>query len=104
MRVDDIPLLSGGTTLGHMRELRDDRFGLFDRLNRECGDIGRISVLGLPLIFAHAPELLHEVLVEKARSFIKSPGLRGPLKPLAGEGLFTSEGELWRRQRRLMAP
>ena len=26
------------------------------------------------------------------------------LYPLAGEGLFTSDGELWRKQRRLMAP
>jgi cytochrome P450 len=104
MRVDDIPLLSGATRLGHMTELRDDRFGLFRRLNRECGDIGRISILGLPIVFAQSPELLHEVLVEKARSFVKSPGLRGPLKPLAGEGLFTSDGELWRRQRKLMAP
>ena len=104
MRVDDIPLLSGGTRLGHMTELRDDRFGVFRRLNRECGDIGRINALGTPILFANSPELLHEMLVEKAKSFMKSPGLRGPLKPLAGEGLFTSDGERWRRQRRLMAP
>jgi cytochrome P450 len=30
--------------------------------------------------------------------------LRFSLWKLAGEGLFTSNGELWRRQRRLMAP
>lgn len=104
MRVEDVPLLSGATRLGHLTELRDDRFGLFHRLNRECGDIARIRVLNFPILFAHSPELLHEMLVEKAKSFIKSPGLRGPLKPLAGEGLFTSDGEHWRRQRKLMAP
>lgn len=104
MQLTDIPLLSGATRLGHLNELKDDRFGLFHRLNRECGDLGRITVMGIPLVFANGPEVLHEVLVEKAKSFIKSPGLRGPIKPFAGQGLFTSEGELWRQQRKLMAP
>jgi cytochrome P450 len=104
MRVADIPEISGADRLGHIAALRDDRFGFFARLNRECGDIGRARVLGTPLIFANSPALLHDVLVEKAKSFIKSPGLRGPLRPFAGQGLFTSEGELWRRQRKLMSP
>jgi cytochrome P450 len=104
MRMLDMPALSGATRTGHLNEIRDDRFGLFRRLNRECGDIGLAKVLGIPLVFANGPEVLHEVLVEKARSFIKSPGLRGPLKPFAGQGLFTSEGEFWRQQRKLMAP
>jgi cytochrome P450 len=104
MRLDEMPVLSGGTRLGHIEEIRDDRFGLFARFNRECGGIGRLSALDISIVLANSPETLHDVLVEKARSFIKSPGIRGPLRPLAGEGLFTSEGDLWRRQRRLMAP
>jgi cytochrome P450 len=104
MQLMDIPALSGATRLGHLNEIKDDRFALFHRLNRECGDLGRVTVMGIPLVFANGPEVLHEVLVEKARSFIKSPGLRGPLKPFAGQGLFTSEGEFWRQQRKLMAP
>ncbi|MFT3770191.1 MAG: cytochrome P450 [Minicystis sp.] len=104
MRLEDIPLLSGANLLGHMEEIRDDRFNFFLRMNRECGDIARVVALGTPLVFANSPALLHEVLVEKAKSFTKSPGLRGPLRPLAGEGLFTSDGDLWKRQRKLMAP
>jgi cytochrome P450 len=104
MNVMDIPALSGGNRLGHLREIRDDRFSLFQRLNRECGDLGRARIFDVPVVFANGPEVLHEMLIAKARSFIKSPGLRGPLKPIAGEGLFTSEGELWRQQRKLMAP
>ena len=53
---------------------------------------------------ASSPSAAHEVLVENARSFEKTPGLRLLLYYLAGDGLFTSEGDLWRRQRRLMAP
>jgi cytochrome P450 len=104
MELRDIPVLSGATPFGHLRELNRDRLTFFRRFNRECGDIGRIKALSRSLVVANSPELLHEMLVEKAKSFTKSPGIRGPLKPLAGEGLFTSEGDLWRRQRKLMAP
>src|SRR5262249_30573536 len=51
-----------------------------------------------------SPALLHEMLVERARSFEKSLALRMIFYPLAGNGLFTSEGDLWKRQRKLMAP
>jgi cytochrome P450 len=104
MNILDIPLISGATRLGHLGEFRNDRDGLLRRVIREGGDISRILALGTSIVFANGPDVLHEVLVEKAKSFRKSPGLRGPLKPLAGDGLFTSEGDLWRRQRKLLAP
>jgi cytochrome P450 len=49
------------------------------------------------------PELIEDVLVGKHRSCIKDKSTRD-LMPLAGQGLLTSEGELWRRQRKLAAP
>jgi cytochrome P450 len=104
MDLDDIPFVSGDDRFGHLGALRHDRFGLFRRINDECGDIGRLRVLNRSLVVVNSPELIHDVLVEKAKSFEKSPALRGALRPLVGEGLFTSEGELWRRQRKLMAP
>lgn len=55
-------------------------------------------------VVAHDPDVVQEVLVEKAKSFVKSDMLRFALHDLAGEGLFTSNGDLWRRQRKRMAP
>jgi cytochrome P450 len=104
MKLEDIPVLSGATRFGHVRELRDDRFALFARMNRERGDIARLLALGTPFVFVNAPPLLHEVLVEKAKHFAKSMSMRGALRPIAGNGIFTSEGDVWRRQRKLMAP
>ncbi len=104
MQIHDIPVLSGATPLGHVRELRDNRFALFERVTREGGDIARLLALGTSFVFVNSPALLHEVLVEKARHFAKSTALRGAVRPIAGNGLFTSEGEIWRRQRKLMAP
>jgi cytochrome P450 len=52
------------------------------------------------------PQHLHEVLVTQAGKFEKPPeGLTAnQLRRLLGEGLLNSNGELWRRQRRLIQP
>src|SRR3954451_9048965 len=93
-RVPSMPKL---TSRG-IREFRDDRLGLLRRFNSECGDIGELQGITNRVICVNSPELVHELLVEKSRSFEKSPVLRLVLNPLAGQGLFTSEGELWRKQ------
>src|ERR1700679_2008548 len=104
MQIRDIPVLSGANRFGHVEELRDDRFALFERMNRELPDIAQLLALNGSFVFVNSPALLHEVLVEKAKHFAKSQLLRGALRPVGGNGLFTSEGDLWRRQRKLMAP
>ncbi|MSP59965.1 MAG: cytochrome P450 [Myxococcales bacterium] len=104
LSVDQIPLLSGAVwPSGHAREVERGRIAFLHRFNAECGDIGRLRFFRT-VVVVNSPSLLHEMLVEKGKVFEKSPVVRGALYPLVGEGLFTSRGELWRRQRKLMAP
>lgn len=49
------------------------------------------------------PAAVVTVLVEKAREFRKGPAIRF-LRPVLGDGIFTSEGERWRANRRLIQP
>ena len=49
------------------------------------------------------PEVVRHVFVTNGRSTMKGRGVQ-QTKPLLGEGLLTSEGELHRRQRRLVQP
>jgi cytochrome P450 len=105
MSLDSIPLLSGALpVVGHGPAFARDRFAVLDQIAREQHDVLRLRFLTRDLVLVSSPASVHDVLVTKARAFEKSPMLRGALYPLAGEGLFTSDGALWRRQRRLMAP
>jgi unspecific monooxygenase len=52
----------------------------------------------------NAPEAIHRVLVENHANYRRSPASIRILRPIAGQGLLLSEGEPWRRQRRIVSP
>lgn len=73
---------------------------------RHCeaqGGFVRTHVWRLPLCVVTAPDLIEDVLVRKQRCFIKSGALRSTQLAF-GQGLLTSDRELWRRQRRTIQP
>ncbi|HEY1695108.1 MAG TPA: cytochrome P450 [Polyangiaceae bacterium] len=103
MNMSSIPVVTGERFLGHAHLFRGDRLA-FLRSVGGTGALSRVRLLRRWVLMASSPETAHEVLVERANSFEKTPALRMVLKDVAGDGLFTSEGDLWKRQRRLMAP
>ena len=75
-------------------------------LHRAVLDYGAFHRLVLgPFTFwvCHEPEAMKHVLIDNAKNYIKSRNYDG-LRLLLGQGLVTSEGELWRKQRKLVAP
>src|SRR5690242_6687887 len=62
-------------------------------------------LLSRSLIICNSPETVAAAFVEHHDSFErKSPQMRHGLAPLLGDGLFISDGEIWRRRRRIVAP
>ncbi|HWK44000.1 MAG TPA: cytochrome P450 [Stellaceae bacterium] len=53
---------------------------------------------------ANSPDAVRHVLLDNADNYVKTDLARRLLEPGLGRGLLTAEGEVWRRQRRLMAP
>jgi len=75
----------------------------FAKLARDYGDVAGIRVLNFGSIFINHPDTIEEVLVTNARKYSKGRVLRAN-RHVFGEGLLTSEGEFWLRQRRLVQP
>ncbi|HYF94632.1 MAG TPA: cytochrome P450 [Symbiobacteriaceae bacterium] len=88
---------------GFLPEFRQDPLELFTRLAREYGDIARVQLGPWNFYLLNHPDYIEEVLVTQNRIFTKGRGLEAS-SPLLGNGLLTSEGEFWRRQRRLVQP
>jgi cytochrome P450 len=83
--------------------LNNNPLEYFTRIAREYGDIAGLRVLNFKTIFINHPDLIEEVLVTNARKYTKGKVLRAN-RHVFGEGLLTSEGDFWLRQRRLAQP
>ncbi|HEX7698929.1 MAG TPA: cytochrome P450 [Candidatus Acidoferrum sp.] len=83
--------------------LNDNPLEYFTKIAREYGDIAGLRILNFRSIFINHPDLIEEVLVTNARKYSKGRVLRAN-RHVFGEGLLTSEGDFWLRQRRLAQP
>jgi cytochrome P450 len=88
--------------IGHWLAFTRDQLGLIERL-ATYGDWVPLRFPPLRAAFINHPDLIDEVLVEHNRDYIKPLTIQR-FKTLLGTGLFTSDGDFWRRQRRLMQP
>ena len=89
--------------VGHAVQLHRDPLALFTRVAREYGDVARFNVATHPAYLLNHPDYIKDVLVTNHARFMKGRALQRA-KRLLGEGLLTSEGDFWRRQRRLAQP
>jgi len=80
-----------------------DALGTLTRWAREYGDIFHYRFLNIHVYFVNRPDYIEDVLVTNHARFIKGRGLKANRR-LFGNGLLTSEGDFWRRQRRLSQP
>jgi len=94
----------GHPILGVMREFNNDSLGFITRC-RKFGDVVRSRFLYVHAYFLYNADDIEALLTTKAKSFRKAGSLRSPFfARLVGNGLVTSEGDFWRRQRRLAQP
>jgi cytochrome P450 len=89
--------------VGNLPIAAPDPLALFSRWAAEYGDIFYYRALWKHVYFLNHPDYIEYVLVRNPRNFMKDPTLRNA-RWLLGDGLLTSEGEHWRRQRRLIQP
>ena len=90
--------------LNEVRKVRRDMLAYYAGLHAAYGDSARVRFGPfVQHVFFH-PDQIKEVLLTKADCFEKIARVRAVLSQWDGNGLVLSEGEFWRRQRRLMQP
>lgn len=61
------------------------------------------QVLGFTVHIVLDPDMVQHVLLDNAANYAKPDIVRTLLDPIIGAGLLTSDGDLWREQRRIVA-
>lgn len=93
----------GQPIMGNLNEFIQDRLTYLRELARDYGDVVPIKLLHRNTVLLVHPDAIEEVLVTKKRHFIKADATRA-IGVMLGNGLLISEGDFWRRQRRLSQP
>ncbi len=95
----------GPDTAFTLEELQSDALGFLQELIERYGDIVRYSADGWTATLLNRPDYIKHVLQDNHTNYTKegTPDLM-MLRPMLGEGLLTTEGETWVRQRRLAQP
>jgi flagellar motor protein MotB len=99
-----LPPGPAGTLIGgNIGQVGPRRVDFFLELARTYGQLATFRIGRWRLFLASDPDLIQQVLITDAKHYIKHFGAR-TFKPVLGNGLVTSEGDFWLRQRRLIQP
>jgi cytochrome P450 len=98
------PLIPGHWLWGSMPDIKRDALGFYTRAALDYGGVLRLRTGPYISYMINDPEHIKYVLQDNHRNYDKNTFTNLMIKPVVGEGLLTSEGELWLQQRRLMQP
>lgn len=98
-----IPVARSQKITGHLKEYVNQPLDFLLKKWKAEGDIFKFRLAHRYLIVISHPDYIKHVMQENHMNYKKSLAYR-KLKLLLGNGLFTSEGEYWLKQRRLSQP
>lgn len=98
------PSVPGLPLVGNLPRLMTQRLDFLQQARRQVGDAFLLDLgLGKAVVLCH-PRHAQHVLVDRARNYTKGGAMWESLRTFLGNGLPTSEGDLWKRQRRMIQP
>ena len=90
--------------VGNLPAYMQDPLAFLSGTRDRYGDVVRVALGPMEATLLSHPDLVEDVLVTRNKLWRKDKFLQTTLRPVLGEGLLTSEGDFWRRQRRLAQP
>jgi cytochrome P450 len=97
-------MASGQGIAGGFLAFRRDPLGTITRAAQTHGDLVQFRFGPLRAYVPVRPEYVQHILVDHHRNYSKRTRGYDALRLLLGNGLVTSEGEFWKRQRRIAQP
>jgi cytochrome P450 len=97
------PTVSGHWLWGSLPERKSNPLGLYLRARQQYGDVVRYRMGHIHVQQLTHPNHVKYVLADAAARYPKGT-VFDKTRPLVGNGLLTSEGDFWKRQRRLAQP
>ena len=105
MNSSQFPPIAPGSKLlfGHLFQFKKDPLAFFAAQATQMGQLYRIKLLHKEYIVVNHPDAIRHILVNNVKKYSRRKSYAF-LQELLGDGLLTSEGESWRKQRRLSQP
>jgi cytochrome P450 len=101
----EIPAVKPWGTIGGTLAFKRDQLGFLADGIASYGPIFSFRPLGLPFVLINHPDYVRHVLVDSADLYDKNATIYKVVRPVLRNGLIANaDMELWRRQRRMMAP
>lgn len=97
------PVAPGLPILGNLPAFMRDPLRFLVGMREAHGDVVDVALGPMKTTLLSDPELVEDVLVTRSRLWQKDRFIHR-MRPVLGDGLLLSEGEFWRKQRRLAQP
>ncbi|MGR8929403.1 MAG: cytochrome P450 [Gammaproteobacteria bacterium] len=106
MCIKTIPQVKGDFLIGNFRQIKTSPFHAYCRWQHEYGDLVGFKIAAQQFYLMSHPKFIEQALIKQNEVFTKlyEPEKAKGLALVLGQGLVTSQGALWQRQRRLMQP
>jgi cytochrome P450 len=99
-----MPIARGLPLLGPIPGLIHQKLDYLHQARQRYGDIYLLKLPGVSMIVLNHPDHAQHVLQTNGKNYSKEGPIWEAVRAIAGNGLATSSGDFWLRQRRMMQP
>jgi len=97
---EELPGPKGLPVVGNMHQIKVEKFHLIlEEWYRQYGDLYQFRLGPDRTVVIADPEMVHKILKARPEQFARLKDIRLTIEEMGVEGLFSAEGEQWRRHR-----